>query len=1068
MRIHELEVDRFGVWREVTFPFHERGVTVLYGPNEAGKSTLMRFVRGVLYGFQPGDEVEAGRRSDWLACSGALKVSHQGKTYRIHRHSEKGTRGRLEINGQVIPQQSPLLQEIVGGASEALFRDVFAIGLTELQQLATLSGDEIASRIYGLSLGREGEQIVRAQQAFARTEQHLIDPEHRKGEIFSLTQQLAELDRELERVGQPAQRHSRLNDQIIKHDATVEELKRRQRNLQHDSRGYDFLGRVWEPWHKHRHLDQKLKQLPVTKLDIELLKGFDDLELQLSEVDEERKQLIDQARKLQKQVETIQLRPELEAESCAIKFLFEESRAMETLQQRLEQQPHAHPQRTQSDSRLQTDQALEQQVQGLLTGFDGRWDARRVRETSLNPERMHELLSLAETYRQANRTRTRTAKRYKRLNGRLKALEQNEREQQRDQGSQPVDQVRRDLTQRVRELEELRGLNLRKQHLRKTLELLPKVQTAEAVQQELPPFFYNVLWFFAIAGAILFLAGTYGAARGLVIGGSHAAVIGGCYLFLGLASLGTCWTLKQFFSQQKFEVTGITGDRSRLESELSRVETQILKLRSRNLLRPQRVAPRSESLPPTRDSDDELLIDESLNELREQLANLRENRSSAEKIEGLRRRLSRLRGSLQDRQKRVSTSRREWTEALRKLGLTHTLKVSAVIGQLERLAEAQQLVSHWERSHNSVAAERQKLDDFLTRFERLARQLDGPQASVRDPWRRIAEWHRELQLLEERRRERAQLRATAKEKRAQAAKLVERIERMREQRGLLLAQMGVADRGDIAVKLAAIDEQKTLEHQVRQAQQALDEVLADQPELVITEEMLQQYEVNENRAHQQQIRNELQSIDEELQREYQTLGKLRQELHDIENDRKVASLRFDREQIADALRAASESLFAHRLIDRVVDQMRSQIERDRQPQTLQLATRYLRQLTCGRYHNIWAPLGEKTLFVDDEAGLSLRVEHLSSGTREQVFLALRLAMIREFAAQGMDLPMILDDVTVNFDQLRTEAAVETLLSVAEEGQQIMLFTCHQHVAQLFEAEGVEPIWLPAHRSELAV
>ena len=56
--------------------------------------------------------------------------------------------------------------------------------------------------------------------------------------------------------------------------------------------------------------------------------------------------------------------------------------------------------------------------------------------------------------------------------------------------------------------------------------------------------------------------------------------------------------------------------------------------------------------------------------------------------------------------------------------------------------------------------------------------------------------------------------------------------------------------------------------------------------------------------------------------------------------------------------------------------------------------------------------------------------------------------------------MVLDDVVVNFDQLRTEAAVRTLLEFAEQGQQIMMFTCHLHLAHLFENQGVEPIWLP--------
>ena len=100
------------------------------------------------------------------------------------------------------------------------------------------------------------------------------------------------------------------------------------------------------------------------------------------------------------------------------------------------------------------------------------------------------------------------------------------------------------------------------------------------------------------------------------------------------------------------------------------------------------------------------------------------------------------------------------------------------------------------------------------------------------------------------------------------------------------------------------------------------------------------------------------------------------------------------------------------------------------------------------------------MFIDDDQGHSLRVEQLSSGTREQVFLSIRLAMIDGFSQQGMELPLVLDDVTVNFDQIRTEAAVRTLLDVAQRGQQLLLFTCHLHLTHLFQQEGIEPIFLP--------
>ena len=58
MRLTEIKIDRFGVWRDLRVPLSESGISVFYGPNEAGKSTLMRFVRGVMYGFRPPTGIE--------------------------------------------------------------------------------------------------------------------------------------------------------------------------------------------------------------------------------------------------------------------------------------------------------------------------------------------------------------------------------------------------------------------------------------------------------------------------------------------------------------------------------------------------------------------------------------------------------------------------------------------------------------------------------------------------------------------------------------------------------------------------------------------------------------------------------------------------------------------------------------------------------------------------------------------------------------------------------------------------------------------------------------------------
>src|SRR5690606_16245400 len=95
MKITDIQIEQFGIWNDLQLPLAQAGLSSIYGPNEAGKSTLMRFVRGVLFGFRSSDERSAGPEGKFRRCAGALRVNCNGIQYDIRRESHPGTRGRL-------------------------------------------------------------------------------------------------------------------------------------------------------------------------------------------------------------------------------------------------------------------------------------------------------------------------------------------------------------------------------------------------------------------------------------------------------------------------------------------------------------------------------------------------------------------------------------------------------------------------------------------------------------------------------------------------------------------------------------------------------------------------------------------------------------------------------------------------------------------------------------------------------------------------------------------------------------------------------------------------------------
>jgi uncharacterized protein YhaN len=132
-------------------------------------------------------------------------------------------------------------------------------------------------------------------------------------------------------------------------------------------------------------------------------------------------------------------------------------------------------------------------------------------------------------------------------------------------------------------------------------------------------------------------------------------------------------------------------------------------------------------------------------------------------------------------------------------------------------------------------------------------------------------------------------------------------------------------------------------------------------------------------------------------------------------------------------------------------------------------------LTGGRYARLLAEEDEKgrvILKALREDGTDCAVEGLSEGTRDQLYLALRIAAVEHHTAHAEPLPFIADDLLVHFDDTRAAAAI-ALLARLGQATQVILFTHHDHIAELARRQpgvhlqtlpGLAPNLLPTARS----
>ncbi len=210
------------------------------------------------------------------------------------------------------------------------------------------------------------------------------------------------------------------------------------------------------------------------------------------------------------------------------------------------------------------------------------------------------------------------------------------------------------------------------------------------------------------------------------------------------------------------------------------------------------------------------------------------------------------------------------------------------------------------------------------------------------------------------------------------------------------------------------------------------------------------------------------AIIEELEEEIGALGKEeakllerekelnRQETIDLVEGERLAAV----EESEAVLRERDRLFVLARLLERAETRFRT----EHQPDLIRRAESHLRLITGGRYDRILLGTGEEVRRFQlhaDHLPHSFPVEPpLSTGTREQVYFALRLAIVDHLDASGEPLPLLLDEILVNWDPERRARGLDVLSEVSDT-RQVFIFTCHPHIAWEVSERGGRVIELPA-------
>jgi uncharacterized protein YhaN len=1046
MKIGGWSIDGFGLFRDYAIENLPDGLVVFHGPNEAGKTTLLAFLRGVLFGFGAGS-LDSGLRYPPLrgGRQGGRVILHAPDgSYSIERHADNGMAAHVaRLDGE--PAGGEALRRVLGGVDDALFRAVFAFSLAELQALESLDVETVRERVFSAAVAgaaRSARAVLRDLDERGAT---LFD-EREDARINALVASLNELRPRRDAARRAALGYAEAAAAERRAEVEIESLAKRAEAERAAKRRAELLLDLAPTW----------EDLAAARRDLAALSAVDDPE-------EPRARLVGLAARRAAagaglaELEREQAEAEREQQQIRALLPRDSSGRLERLYQDAALQRARLARLPQLEQRLSEGRrSIDLQLGALGLG----WQESRLLAIDSSAATRSVAQGWAERFTEASADAQLAQQAMELESARCDALaREHAAARARAAEATTPDAARlgeqREALRRLRiGVEEASSEQARGEAADRTAR--DRERTLLALQAEissaLPAWLPAGLWAVLLAAAAgmvwrgleadlagvasLALAGVAAALAAIAAGRARRAAEGRerqreAAMRARRSELNESRRQRDAHWRRGAEITESIG-RDAVKLGLPRLPSfDLLEERERELAREEAELSRSEALRAEASAIGEALA--------------RAERERAERTAAL------------DRARaRIASLEQEWVLWKRERDLPGHLTPGGVLdllvavqqmqaeacsldGVRDELAELKRAADGWEREACALLTEAGIAGapdlDAVALIEQLLALRQRREASEGD----------RLKLA------RLESEAGARSRKIAAAKA--EIERCDAERRTVLAGAGVADEGELEQRREMHRRRADLERQVAEGERHLERLLGEPGRASELRAAL----AAGDRARWS---GQLAEVDE-------TIGRLEAELLEaaarrreiglrcraLEQSSEVAELEGEWNALMAELEDAVREWRVLALARGLVAETLVEFERSRQPEVLAEASRIFEVVTGGRYQRVLQDESGSSLLIEDAGGQRKRVAgELSRGTAEQLYLSLRLGLAADFARRGTSLPLVMDDVLVNFDPERARGMAAALREFARH-HQVLFFTCHPDTCALLRDEG---------------
>lgn len=418
-----------------------------------------------------------------------------------------------------------------------------------------------------------------------------------------------------------------------------------------------------------------------------------------------------------------------------------------------------------------------------------------------------------------------------------------------------------------------------------------------------------------------------------------------------------------------------------------------------------------------------------------------------EKLQAARQTEADSREKLKEVERQVSGWDRNWATAMARHNLDTGVSTNAVAELLSILEEVFEHLSKAADLRRRIEGMERDIQTFEETVARAVAQVDVSLSSLRAD-EAVAQLYGKVNQARHAEITRVKHAQENAEDQREIAERQDELEKAENALAGLRQQAGCSNDTELERVEREFERRQEVERQVRELESGLvqrngepvDEVLREAASIDI-------HTLQEQLVDHEQAASEL---SDQIEEEASRRGELRNQLHDLDESQASAEASQRAQEALERARQGVEDYLRLYLSAQILRRAMETYRQKNQAPIIERTSEIFRTLTLGEHQSLETDFDEHdkpVLMAVRQNGQKVPMEGLSDGTRDQLYLALRIAAIEQHVRQSGALPVILDDVLINSDDDRARATLGILSELAGKTQ-VLFFTHHSRLAEM--------------------